>query len=75
MEAAAANDLYDELHQALPWHDGTFNDWQAKRSESAPYHYRAGVTVWVAAVDLDPEGTYFQRDDQGEAVSDDGHSP
>lgn len=74
MEAAAANHRYDQLHEALQFHDGTFTHWAKHAGPETPYHYRDGVTIWVSTVDLDPEATYFQResDDQGEAVNDGG---
>lgn len=78
MEAAAANHRYDQLHEALQFHDGTFTQWAKAAGPETPYHYRDGVTIWVSTVDLDPEGTFLQGsddsdDDQGEAVSDGGN--
>lgn len=52
MERAAANWRYQTLHEAKPFHDGTFTSWSEKRSMTHPYHHSDGVTVWVATTDL-----------------------
>ena len=70
MEAAAANALYDELHEKAGYHDGTFSSWAEKRSKSHPYHYRAGVTIWVAQTDLDPTDKFLTRATGGESNRD-----
>lgn len=72
MEAAAANWRYDELHEKEPFHDGSFESWAKDRSLEHPYHFRDGVSIWVAPVDLTPDGTFLSRD---RAVTDDGDSP
>lgn len=61
MESQAANRKYDELHEAAPFHDGTFTEWAEKPSAATPYHFRDGVSVWVAPVDLSP-GDKFLSD-------------
>jgi hypothetical protein len=55
MEREAAKGLYAGLHEKQPFHDGTFTRWAEKRSPAFPYHYLDGVTVWVAAVDHNPD--------------------
>lgn len=55
MEAASAEVLYDLLHNDLPYHDGTFTEWSAEPSREFSFHYRAGVSIWVAPVDLAPD--------------------
>lgn len=59
MEREAADARYDELHADEPFHDGTFTDWSAKRTDSHPYHYRAGVSIWVAPVDVNPDDKFL----------------
>lgn len=59
MEAAAVNERYDRLHKREPFHDGTFASWSATASSSHPYHYRAGVRVFVAEVDLNPDDDFL----------------
>lgn len=63
MEQAAADWRYDQLHKERPFHDGTFPDdpraWMKERSKSHPYHYRDGVTLWVAEVDLAPHDHFL----------------
>lgn len=54
METAAANWRYDQLHEKEPFHDGSFTSWAKDRSGAHPYHYRDGVTVWVARTDINP---------------------
>lgn len=59
MERAAAQAKYAELHEALPFHDGTFAKWAKERSASHPYRYDEGVTVWVAEHDLTPHDHFL----------------
>lgn len=59
MEAASANALYDKRHDALPFHDGTFESWAKHRTPSHPYHFRDGVTVWVHTEDLAPDDDFL----------------
>ena len=54
MEREAADAAYAALHEDLPFHDGTFTSWSAKRSTSHPYHFRSGVTFGVADRDVAP---------------------
>ncbi len=59
MEEAAANRGYDKLHEALPYHDGTFTSWAKEHSPSHPYHARDGVRIWVAPEDLSPDDKFL----------------
>lgn len=59
MANAAANRRYDEVHQDLPFHDGTFTKWAKESSLATPYHYREGVNVWVADVDWTPDDDFL----------------
>lgn len=59
MEQAAADRIYSELHEARPYHDGTFKNWVEKPSPAFPYHFSDGVTVFVAASDLNPDDDFL----------------
>lgn len=59
MAAQAANRQYDALHEAKPFHDGTFTVWTKERSEATPFHYRDGVTIWVSPDDLTPDDDFL----------------
>lgn len=59
MEAAAANRRYDQIHEKRPFHDGTFTQWAESASAAFPYHYRDGVNIWVAPVDLAPHDRFL----------------
>lgn len=63
MERAAAEWRYDQLHDAAPFHDGTFptdpDRWSATRTKDFPYHFKDGVTVWVAENDLAPHDHFL----------------
>lgn len=61
MAAAAANRMYDQLHEAKPFHDGTFTEWAKEYSRETPYHFRDGVTVWVSHEDLTPDDDFLTR--------------
>lgn len=58
MTQAAADALYDELHDAEKFHDGTFANWSTTRSKDFPFHFRDGVSIWVAPVDLNPDDKF-----------------
>lgn len=51
MQEQAANARFQRLHEARPWHDGTFTSWAEKPDEEHPYHFTHGTTVWVAETD------------------------
>lgn len=63
MERDAAQALYADLHEKAPYHDGTFTDWEAKRSSSHPYHFNDGVSFGVAEADPSPWDLFTTRVD------------
>jgi hypothetical protein len=64
MALQSAEAKYDELHKDLPFHDGTFSNWSVDRSRQAPFHYRDGVSLWVADIDLTPDDDFLSLADQ-----------
>jgi hypothetical protein len=54
MEREAAEAFYAALHDKAPWHNGAFSSWAKEQSPRHPIHFRHGVTVGVAPVDLSP---------------------
>lgn len=58
MEQQAAEASYERLHEKAPWHDGTFTDWVEKPDRQHPYHFKFGVQVFAAEVDLDPGDSF-----------------
>lgn len=67
METAAASRRYELLHEKYPYHDGTFTSWaeqplNADGELTHPYHFRDGVTIWVAPVDFSPNEKNFLTD-------------
>lgn len=73
MELAAVEALYDEIHEELPFHDGSFRRWAAERSRAFPYHYRDGVTLTVDR-DEDTSEDIFEEPARyaGEDIDDEG---
>lgn len=63
MQAAGADRVYSLLHEAKPYHDGTFKSWAEKASVSHPFHYSDGVTVFAAESDLNPEDKFLSDPD------------
>lgn len=64
MQAAAAQWLYDELHNEKSgqrFHDGTFELWSAEQSRAFPFAHDDGVTIWVSSVDLSPDETWLSE--------------
>ena len=59
MEQSAAEWRYAQLHEKKPYHDGTFESWSEKQSLKHPYHYSAGVRIWVAETDLAPHDHFL----------------
>lgn len=59
VEQKASEWRYDELHKARPFHDGTFSNWSAERDQEHPCHYLDGVTIYTAAVDLNPNDKFL----------------
>lgn len=63
MERESANRKYDALHKTRTWHDGTFPDdpeaWTAERTPDTPFHYRDGVTIYAAPIDVNPHDHFL----------------
>lgn len=53
-----AESSYERLHEAEPWHDGTYSQWSPKWSIETPYHYQHGVKIVVAPFDADPDDDF-----------------
>ena len=60
MQRAAADRKYDALHKAAPYHDGSFGSWSKEPDAAHPFHFRDGVTIWVAPVDVDPDNGFLE---------------
>lgn len=73
MEKASAEFRYARLHEDAPYHDGTFTSWAKEQSTSHPLHYSAGVTIWVAQVDIAPHDE-FTTDAQASPIAEGGES-
>jgi hypothetical protein len=56
---AAADRLYDMLHEERPYHDGSFALWAKEPSREFPFHYRDGVTIWLSPVELNPDDDFL----------------
>jgi hypothetical protein len=69
MELAAARHAYSALHEKAQWHDGTFTSWAEERSESHPYRYDDGVTIFVADADHDPGDEFTSEVDARPSAS------
>lgn len=48
MELDAADRRYKAIHEKLQFHDGTFTDWVEKADRDHPYHFMAGVRLYVS---------------------------
>lgn len=53
------NRIYDELHKDRPWHDGTEAIWAAEYSKVTPWHYRDGVSIYLAKFDENPDDDFL----------------
>lgn len=69
METASAEAAYRRLHEKKPWHDGTFTDWSEKPSADHPFHFMAGVRIWVSETDQGLGG-HFTRQENPYATDD-----
>lgn len=61
MYLAAAEARYRELHQAKPYHDGTFTRWSEDRSALFPFHYDDGVTIYLSRSDDTPDDDFLDQ--------------
>ena len=73
MELAAADRRYRALHEALPYHDGTFTDWVKEVSQSHPYHFMARVRLYVAETAVNPDDDFLSPQRAEPKGGDDGH--
>jgi hypothetical protein len=67
MELAAAQRLYQLLHEKRPYHDGVmvdghFVNWAEEPSPQFPYHMHDGASIWVSPVDYGLGGDFLERD-------------
>lgn len=61
MELASADRVYRSLHEAMPYHDGTFTEWVKEPDGGHPFHFMDGVHLFVSEVDLNPDDTFLSR--------------
>jgi hypothetical protein len=54
-----ADRKYGELHKDKPFHDGTEKRWADAATPKVPFHFRDGVRVYVAPVDLHPDDNFL----------------
>lgn len=60
MQREAAHERYRRLHEARPWHDGTFKKWHKEPSLDFPYRYDMGVTIDVTETDENPDDDFLR---------------
>ena len=61
MQLDAAKRRYEEIHKALPYHDGSFKRWAEKPSLGFPFHHSDGVTIWMSREDLTPDDDFLAQ--------------
>lgn len=59
MNKTSAEARYRAKHEDLPFHDGRFGSWSAKRGSRTPFHAFDGVAIWVADVDYSPDDSFL----------------
>lgn len=59
MEKESAARKYARIHDKRPYHDGTFTSWAEKASDSHPFHFNDGVTIYAAPVDENPHDHFL----------------
>jgi hypothetical protein len=64
MQRAAAARRYEALHEERPYHDGNFRRWFKDPGPNSPFHFRDGVTIWVASTDVNPEDDFLKHSTQ-----------
>lgn len=57
--------MYDRLHEKEPYHDGGELVWSEKATRLSPFHYRDGVTVYLAETDENPDDDFLAQRRQG----------
>lgn len=63
MEQAAARRQYEALHEARPFHDGTFTRWSTESTPATPYRFDEGVDIFVSETDLNPTDAFLTAPD------------
>lgn len=63
MNEQAAQARWQRLHEAKPWHDGTFESWREKPDDEHPFHFSHGTNVWVAETDHGYGGEFLSDDE------------
>ena len=61
MQLRAVEQLYLQLHDEAPFHDGSFKRWSKKRSFDFPYRADEGVAFWLAETDVNPDDDFLGR--------------
>jgi hypothetical protein len=59
MMRAGAQKRYELLHEKEPYHDGSFSSWAKEPSKTHPYHFSAGVRIFVAREDMAPHDNFL----------------
>lgn len=63
MTVEYARAMYDQRHDKLQFHDGTFpadlSQWSTVRDDAHPYHYKAGVRISGSLEDLNPHDHFL----------------
>lgn len=58
-EQEAADRLYGEKHKDKPFTNRAETRWAEKPDPQTPFHFRDGVRIFVAPVDLDPDDHFL----------------
>lgn len=58
-QLAAAQALYADQHMERPYHDGSFQSWSKERTRAYPFHYRDGVSMYLAPIEMDPDNQWL----------------
>lgn len=53
------------MHKEQPFHDGLEQIWSDQPSLLTPFHYRDGVTVYLARTDESPEDDFLDQGGDG----------
>ena len=59
-ERKAAERRFEQIHERLPYHDGTETSWAKEPSRDHPYRYDDGVHIWVADTDVNPDDDFLR---------------
>lgn len=53
--------MYDALHKDEPFHDGKEQSWSKTPDRIHRFHYRDGVTIYLAETDENPDDNFLQQ--------------